>query len=101
MNNDTLDEQENIINNDTLVDELHALEQQYTYLCADFDNYKKRMNRILGEAQHNERVGIFSSMLLILDDMERLNSSISDDNISQNEIGFQMIFSKKNFYSLF
>jgi len=62
------------------------------YLQADFENYKKRVERELGKRIERERVNLFRKMLEILDNMERaIESSKKTRAKKPLEEGVQML----------
>ncbi len=53
-------------------DELAALHDRYLRLAAEFDNFRRRTRRELGEAGEGARAGLASTLLEVMDDLRRV-----------------------------
>jgi len=75
--------------------ELKEMKDKYVRLFAEFDNYKKRTAREFVEMRQTAGKEIISSLLVVLDDMDRAEEQFSktDDNASLKE-GTLLIFNK-------
>lgn len=75
--------------------ELAEMKDKYMRLFAEFDNYKKRTAREFVEMRQTAGKDIISSLLDVLDDMDRAEEQFSktDDNTSLKE-GTLLIFNK-------
>jgi molecular chaperone GrpE len=62
-----------------LKDELGRVNEQYLRLYADFDNYRKRVQKEIQEAQEATKRALINDFLVILDNMEKA-LSISHDH---------------------
>jgi molecular chaperone GrpE len=65
--------------------ELAKLKQQYAYLQADFDNYRKRMETQRGQWAQSAQADVLTSLLDIGDDFDRAQGDI-------NNPAFELIF---------
>ena len=55
-------------------DELVRCKQQYAYLQADFDNYRKRMEAQRGQWAQAAQADVLTQLLEIVDDFDRAHS---------------------------
>lgn len=60
---------------DKLENEVAELRDRHLRLAADFDNYKKRMNRERSELSDRAQASFVAKLLNVLDDMDRLVAS--------------------------
>ncbi len=79
----------------------------YLYLLAEFDNYKKSVSNRIELSEKNQRKNIFNQVIPILDDLERMEAFLNKKHLEQyhtllwnfkKEMGLEMII--KNFHSL-
>lgn len=69
-------------NLDTSVEELKKLKEQYLLLAADFDNYRKRMNRQMEENTKYANEQILKSLIEVVDNLERALASTDEKESS-------------------
>lgn len=70
----------------TAAAELLKLQQQYSYLQADFDNYRRRMQTQQSQWTQAAQMDVFTALLDIVDDFDRAQGDIQNpafDLISQ------------------
>ncbi len=70
----------------TAAAELLKLKQQYSYLQADFDNYRRRMQTQQSQWTQAAQMDVFTALLDIVDDFDRAQGDIQNpafDLISQ------------------
>ena len=78
-----------------LKEELQAQKDKYLRLFAEFDNFKKRSARENLELRQTAGKEIITSLLDVLDDMERAERQLQKaENIDQVKEGIQLVFSK-------
>lgn len=72
-------------------EKLAEMNDKYLRLTADFENYRKRMNKDMAELMVNGGKDVIKDMLPIVDDMERALQAMTDENSKQ---GVTMIYNK-------
>ena len=82
--------------------ELKETKDKFLHLAADFDNYKKRVDKEKALATDEAKKKILLSILGIVDDMERLMEDIRHhellDDLSGTDVGFELIY--ENFLNI-
>ena len=62
--------------NDMRDAELNELKSKFAYLAADFENYKKRMQRQQADIINNANKAIIEKILNVIDDFDRVQESM-------------------------
>lgn len=97
VHNDSLEneEQESLSPEELLKAEVNTLNDKYTRLFAEFDNYKKRTSKERVDLIQSAGKDVIYRLLPILDDFDRALQAIeqSEDNVSVKE-GVQLIYNK-------
>lgn len=75
--------------NEALKKEMDELKDKFLRLNAEYDNYRKRTTREKSEIYTNASIDVISSILPILDNLERANSSNSD--LDSLKTGIEMV----------
>lgn len=74
--------------------ELDEQKDKYIRLFADFDNYKKRTAKERYELMQNAGREIITSLLDVLDDCERAEKQLENEENEQVKQGVQLVFNK-------
>lgn len=77
-----------------LQQELTELNDKYLRLAAEFENYKRRTNRERVELLQTAGRDVISSLLEVLDDMDRAEKNLDSDNMDQIREGVRLVFTK-------
>lgn len=64
---------------DGLEKDLKESKDNYLYLLADFDNYKKHIQKIFDETKEFQNEKLLSELLIFLDDFDRASEIIKDE----------------------
>ena len=70
--------------------------EKYLRLFAEFENYKKRTSKERIELYKTANQEVISNLIPILDDFNRANQQLENENGSIDQEGFQLIFNKFN-----
>lgn len=74
-----------------LEDQLNNVKDQYMHLYADFENYKKRVQKEKEEIKNNTKISMITSILDMDNDIELAIKNIKDDSAKE---GVSLIASK-------
>ncbi len=82
-----MEEKNNIVDESCQAEqlELQRIKQQYAYLQADFDNYRKRMEAQRSQWTQSAQADVLTALLDIVDDFDRAQGDI-------NNPAFELIF---------
>ncbi len=92
-------EENNNLNQETVVrdnDELVRCRQQYAYLQADFDNYRKRMEAQRGQWSQAAQADVLTQLIDIVDDFDRAQHDISNPAFELIYKAFKKVLSRFN-----
>ncbi|HVX00586.1 MAG TPA: nucleotide exchange factor GrpE [Candidatus Babeliaceae bacterium] len=75
---------------------LREAQDKYTYLLADWENFRRRIEKERGQWSVNAQAAIFTDIIGIVDDFERafadLDKQSSDTNMHSRFQGFELIY---------
>lgn len=80
-----------------LIQQVAVLEDKHLRLQAEFDNYRRRREKEIGDLLKYEGVGVIKAFLPVLDDLERLSEAIhsnGEESIQTLREGIDLILSK-------
>lgn len=95
-----LDEEGKLKNeNAELAEKLEKEQQEYKYLMAEFDNFRKRTMREKSELIKNAAEGAFRGLLPVVDDIERaIKAGEQSDEVAPLKEGIELIYKKLKKY---
>ncbi len=80
---------------ENLQQDLDSQKEKYLRLFAEFENYKKRTAKEVFDIRQTAGVNIISALLEVLDDMDRAEEQIQQNNNNAHGLeGVQLIFNK-------
>ncbi len=96
-------EENNNLNPETVVrdtqehnQELARCKQQYAYLQADFDNYRKRMETQRGQWSQAAQADVLTQLIDIVDDFDRAQNDISNPAFELIYKAFKKVLARFN-----
>ncbi len=96
-------EENNNLNPETVVRDTHEhsqeltrCKQQYAYLQADFDNYRKRMETQRGQWSQAAQADVLTQLIDIVDDFDRAQNDISNPAFELIYKAFKKVLARFN-----